>query len=153
VYREFFSDWIQPWWDWSTHQYVTEAYNIYLRLHYIPLSQSYKELYNIHAYFSGPTPSMLTAANSTSQPPSGPETLDTAGEKRLKRIARAGRQWKRTIGRKVDMESQSFPLSLFGIELTWLIAYVYRLCLEFARLYADDREAMSYNAKEPSHRW
>jgi len=109
VYREFFSDWIQPW------------------LHYIPLSQSYKEVYNIYGYFSGPTASMLAAANSKSQPLSGPEKLAAAGDMRLRRIAQAGRQWKRTIGRKVDMET-----------------YVYRLCLEFARLYADDREAMSY---------
>ncbi|KAA1475312.1 capsular associated protein [Dentipellis sp. KUC8613] len=109
VYSEFFSDWIQPW------------------LHYIPLSSSYQELYNIHAFFSGATDATLEAANSTSLavPHERRKTLD--GDRRLRRIARAGKQWKKTIGRQVDME-----------------AYVYRLCLEYARLWSDDREAMSY---------
>ncbi|KAJ7664400.1 glycosyltransferase family 90 protein [Mycena polygramma] len=49
------------------------------------------------------------------------------GDRRLRRIARAGKQWKETMGRTVDME-----------------IYVYRLALEYARLWADDREAMSY---------
>ncbi|KZT00713.1 glycosyltransferase family 90 protein [Laetiporus sulphureus 93-53] len=107
VYKEYFSDWIQPW------------------LHYIPLSQSYQELYNIHAFFSGATTSTLEAVNSTALavPPASRHSVD--GDRRLRRIARAGKQWKRTIGRRVDME-----------------AYVYRLCLEYARLFADDRDAM-----------
>jgi len=110
VYREFFSDWIQPW------------------LHFIPLSQSYQEIYNVHAFFSGATQSTLEAVNSTALriPPSQRHTID--GDRRLRRIARAGKQWKRTIGRQVDME-----------------AYVYRLCLEYARLWADDRESMSFS--------
>ncbi|EIW53340.1 capsular associated protein [Trametes versicolor FP-101664 SS1] len=109
VYREFFSDWIQPW------------------LHYIPISQTYSEIYNVHAFFSGATESTLRAANATalSIPPEQRRTVD--GDRRLRRIARAGKQWKRTIVRRVDME-----------------AYVYRLCLEYARLWADDRDAMSY---------
>ncbi|KZT65002.1 glycosyltransferase family 90 protein [Daedalea quercina L-15889] len=106
VYREFFSDWIQPW------------------LHYIPLSQSYQEIYNIHAFFSGAPLSALQAVNSTAlSTPRRP----TDGDRRLRRIARAGKQWKRTVGRRVDME-----------------AYVYRLCLEYARLLADDRGAMDF---------
>jgi hypothetical protein len=48
------------------------------------------------------------------------------GDALLKKIALAGRTWKRTIGRKADME-----------------AYVYRLCLEYARLWADDRDEWS----------
>ncbi|KAJ4483918.1 hypothetical protein J3R30DRAFT_3838721 [Lentinula aciculospora] len=48
------------------------------------------------------------------------------GDARLHRIALAGKQWKKTIGRTVDME-----------------AYVYRLALEWARLCSDDREVMS----------
>ncbi|KAF8513209.1 hypothetical protein JB92DRAFT_3083224 [Gautieria morchelliformis] len=110
VYREFFSDWIQPW------------------VHYIPLSQSYKEIYNIHAFFSGPSESMLRAAN-LSAPTRGSPTTSSEGDKLLQKIAKAGREWKQTVGRKVDMES-----------------YVYRLCLEYARLYADDRDAMSYKS-------
>ncbi|CCM01992.1 uncharacterized protein FIBRA_04066 [Fibroporia radiculosa] len=109
VYREFFSDWIQPW------------------LHYIPLSQSYQELYNIHAFFSGATQATLQAANSTALQLPLSERRSIDGDRRLRRIARAGKQWKRTIGRRVDME-----------------AYVYRLGLEYARLVADDRESMSF---------
>lgn len=110
VYREYFSDWIQPW------------------LHYIPLSQGYNELYNIHAYFAGPSAymtSLVSNATSSAARKKNPRELD--GDKQLHRIARAGRQWKATVGRKVDME-----------------IYVYRLCLEWARLWADDREAMSF---------
>lgn len=109
VYKEFWSDWLVPW------------------LHYIPLSSSYKEIYNIHAFFSGPSESALLASNSSALalPPAQRKSLD--GDRKLRRIARAGKQWKKTIGRQVDME-----------------AYVYRLCLEYARLWADDREAASF---------
>ncbi|EGO01338.1 glycosyltransferase family 90 protein [Serpula lacrymans var. lacrymans S7.3] len=109
VYREYFTDWIQPW------------------LHYIPLSSSYQEIYNIHAFFSGATQSTLEAANSTSLQLALHERRSEDGDMRLRRIARAGKQWKQTIGRTIDME-----------------AYVYRLCLEYARLWADDRDSMSF---------
>ncbi|OJA14308.1 hypothetical protein AZE42_01569 [Rhizopogon vesiculosus] len=106
IWREFFSDWLQPW------------------LHYIPLSSSYAEIYNIHAFYSGPTPSTLEAANLTAK-----HTMRSSeGDRHLQRIARAGRQWKKTIGRTVDME-----------------VYVYRLCLEYARLWADDRDSMNFS--------
>ncbi|KAL4248591.1 Protein O-Glucosyltransferase/Glycosyltransferase 90 [Abortiporus biennis] len=107
VYREFFEQWMQPW------------------LHYIPLSPSYQEIYNIHAFFSGATRSTLFIANSTSAalPRSKRRSID--GDRRLRRIARAGKQWKRTMGRRVDME-----------------AYVYRLVLEYARLSSDDRDTL-----------
>lgn len=49
------------------------------------------------------------------------------GDAELRKIAKAGRHWKFTHGRKVDME-----------------VYVYRLCLEWGRLNADDREALTY---------
>ncbi|KAG2006903.1 capsular associated protein [Coprinopsis cinerea AmutBmut pab1-1] len=142
VYREFYEGWIEPW------------------LHYIPLSSSYHEVYNIHAYFSGPTQSTLEAYHSTesdaeaSSTPTGDDTVDGAdpqrrdqsegqtgpsqsievrrsveADRRLRRIARAGKQWKRTMGRHADIE-----------------AYVYRLCLEWARLLADDRNSMDYSS-------
>ncbi|KAJ7727739.1 hypothetical protein B0H16DRAFT_1665594 [Mycena metata] len=148
VYDEFFSEWIEPW------------------VHYIPLSAAYMEIYNVVSYFSGPPPAALRAANLSSDvafrgspynPPSifsqdGPIRRDVGsksplehknssqtapllgaaqeeGDRRLRRIARAGKNWKQTIGRTVDME-----------------VYVYRLALEYARLWADDRNAMSYNA-------
>ncbi|KAF8607393.1 hypothetical protein BDV93DRAFT_436008 [Ceratobasidium sp. AG-I] len=121
VYREFYSDWIQPW------------------LHYIPMSSGYDELYNIHAYFSPPSAKMVSLASNDGSIKSSSETnatttLDrrakTEGDVLLRKIARAGRSWKQSLGRKEDME-----------------AYVYRLCLEYARLWADDRDAWVFELK------
>lgn len=113
VYTEFFSDWIEPW------------------LHYIPVSQGYQEIYNVWSYFSGPSAAMSDAGNSTHALYGGKKAAAAArpldGDAELRKIAKAGRHWKYTYGRKVDME-----------------VYVYRLCLEWGRLNADDREAMSY---------
>ncbi|WOO84722.1 Beta-1,2-xylosyltransferase 1 [Vanrija pseudolonga] len=113
VYTEFMSDWLQPW------------------LHYIPVSQLYNEIYNIHAFFSGPSPSMLAAANTTRDQfqSAGLSTRKLDGDAELQKIARAGREWMFNVGRKIDME-----------------IYVFRLCLEWARLNADDRDAMNYGA-------
>lgn len=159
----------------------------FLRVHYIPISLGYSEIYNVVSYFSGPPPSALRAAKldpasspfrgSTFRPPfaavddtpadevkvggglkggatqgigagnvkavpppaaepkrplgqverragagekekrdggngRGTQQQQVArsaaaeeGDRRLKRIARAGKQWKETMGRKVDMES------------------------------------------------
>ncbi|CDZ96493.1 Endoplasmic reticulum protein EP58, contains filamin rod domain and KDEL motif [Phaffia rhodozyma] len=105
VYREFFSDWIQPW------------------LHYIPVSSDYQEIYNIHAYFSGPSASTSKKlANGTT-----PIATGTHDDSELRKIAMEGRKWKMTNGRKVDME-----------------IYVYRLALEWARLVADQRSSRTY---------
>jgi len=109
VYKEFFSDWIQPW------------------LHYIPISSSYSEIYNIHAYFSGPSTSTFDAASQTVPEPADWEAVQRERDGQLRQIARAGKQWKHTIGRTVDLE-----------------VYVYRLCLEYARLWADDRDSMNF---------
>ncbi|KAJ2916229.1 hypothetical protein MD484_g4192, partial [Candolleomyces efflorescens] len=86
VYKEFFSDWIEPW------------------LHFIPLSSTYQEVYNIHAYFSGPTKSALEALGSRQASVPLNERRSMDGDRRLRRIARAGKEWKRTIGRHADME-------------------------------------------------
>lgn len=67
-------------------------------------------------------------------------------DRRLRRIARAGKQWKKTIARHVDMEGE-FSLSIIPRNddlIPPLAAYVYRLCLEWARLVADDRDTMNY---------
>ncbi|KIL58205.1 glycosyltransferase family 90 protein [Amanita muscaria Koide BX008] len=109
VYEEFYSDWIQPW------------------VHFVPLSTTYKEIYNIYGYFTGPNKGTLEAANSTLVEIPIEKRRSEEGDKRLRRIARAGKHWKKTIGRTVDME-----------------VYVYRLCLEWARLWADDRDSMSF---------
>ena len=125
------------------------------RLHYIPLSNSYQEIYNIHAFFSGATEATLLAANSTTLELPPGKRRPTNGDRRLRRIARAGKQWRRTIGRKEDMEGELSHPSIHPPPLTsrpvrcdfsmTLTAYMYRLCLEYARLWADDREAMSFS--------
>ena len=125
-----------------------------IRLHYIPLSNSYQEIYNIHAFFSGATEATLRAANSTTLEIPSERRKPVNGDRRLRRIARAGKRWRRTFGRKEDMEGESShsPVHLIPssynqlVELvTTLTAYMYRLCLEYARLWADDREAMSFS--------
>ncbi|GBE86749.1 hypothetical protein SCP_0906300 [Sparassis crispa] len=110
VHREFLSDWIQPW-------YVLENNSTrccpkpfpYPMLHYIPVSQSYQEIYNIHAFFSGATPSTLKIATLTASDLLPDQRCTMDGDRRLGRIAGAGKQWKRTIGRRVDMDD-CFPL-------------------------------------------
>ena len=120
-------------------------------MHFIPLSTTYREIYNIVAYFSGPTPSMVFAANlssssmmttfssTTSLPDEEDADADADADawevsqdqevlhrgrrqkelksvdadRRLKRIARAGKEWKRTMGRKVDMEGRCSFLFFF----------------------------------------
>jgi hypothetical protein len=81
------------------------------RLHYIPLSTSYTEIYNIHAFFSGGTPDALVAVNSTAQHAPRMQRIHVDGDKRLRRIARAGKNWQNTIGRRVDMEGELSPRS------------------------------------------
>jgi hypothetical protein len=65
---------------------------------------SYKEIYNIYGYFTGPTEATLETANSTLADVPIKSRRSVEGDKRLRRIARAGKQWKKTIGRKIDME-------------------------------------------------
>ena len=133
VYREFFSDWIQPWYViLRSSGGCSFPQALFSRLHYIPISQSYAELYNIHAYFSGPSPSTINATSSvlrnfTSPRPPPNSTSTTTwpheGDRRLRQIARAGRQWKKTMTRREDMEGKSSrPLSTpMCIVLTFFI--------------------------------
>ena len=121
---------------------------VFVRLHYIPLSNSYQEIYNIHAFFSGATEATLRAANSTTLDLPPEKRKPTDGDRRLRRIARAGKQWRRTLGRKKDMEgtpSHASPYLSPPDVVTISTAYMYLLCLEYARLWADDREAMSFS--------
>jgi hypothetical protein len=94
------SDWIQPWVSYNSLSRLT------LQLHYIPVSQSYNEIYNIHAYFSGPSESMRNVANSTRDQfqSAGLSTRKLDGDAELRKIAQAGRDWMFEVGRKIDME-------------------------------------------------
>lgn len=90
---------------------------------------------------------MLEAANSTTADLPPEQRRSVEGDKRLRRIARAGKKWKQTIGRTLDMEGML--RALVSRNLAQLLdarpAYVYRLCLEWARLWADDRDAMNFS--------
>lgn len=97
------------------------------RVHFIPLSSTYREIYNIHAYFSGPTQSTLEAADSTYAAVPAEQRKAVEGDRRLRRIARAGKQWKQTIGRKEDMEG----------ELIVFFPSVLRLDVFYQRTYID----------------
>lgn len=127
VHREFYHDWIQPWYVYACFLEL-RCLCALVRLHYIPLSGGYDELYNIYGYFSPPTAKMAEIASKETNEtmPIGPGE-PSEGEVLLHKIARAGRAWKSHVGRRVDME-----------------AYVYRLCLEYARLWADDRDAWGF---------
>jgi hypothetical protein len=80
------------------------------RLHYIPLSTSYSEIYNIHAFFSGGTPDTLALVNSTAQHLPQRQRIPLDGDVRLRRIARAGKHWRNTIGRQADMEGEPIAI-------------------------------------------
>ena len=84
---------------------------IFERLHYIPLSTSYNEIYNIHAFFSGAPYSALEAASAKTLDLPSEQRRSVEGDRRLRRIARAGKQWKKSIGRTVDMEGESLHIS------------------------------------------
>ncbi|KAM0753106.1 capsular associated protein [Meredithblackwellia eburnea MCA 4105] len=115
VQKEFWSGWAIPW------------------KHFIPLSPSYAELYNIQTFFSG-FPSSFTSNSSYTKTvltkphpiPILPTTSDGepfAGDRALRDIAEAGREWRQQHVRKADME-----------------CYVYRLMVEWAALTTEAEE-------------
>ena len=105
----------------------------------------YNEIYNVHAFFSGPSKAMLSASNATrgTYQSAGLTTRKLDGDAELRKIAAAGREWMFTVGRKIDMESE-YNMSHCKVSLT-ISVYVYRLCIEWARLNADDRDAATYH--------
>ena len=93
----------------------------------------------------------MEAANST-QASVLPELRKTVeADRRLRRIARAGKTWKQTVGRTLDMEGELTAFFHFHLRKTYVSfsAYVYRLCLEWARLWADDRNSMNFSLEDP----
>ena len=72
---------------------------------------------------------MTVAANATESPTlrkANPRELD--GDAQLRRIARAGRQWKMTIGRKLDMESESLVISIMLTSVELIERALQRTC-------------------------
>lgn len=114
IQREFWRGWIQPW------------------KHFIPLSSSYSELYNLQTFFTGfpselagirgnrtvPTTSLSKPSPIPALPPNE-DGSDFHADKVLQEIAEAGSKWKKEHLRKQDME-----------------CYVYRLMVEWANLVA-----------------
>ncbi|GAA5828700.1 hypothetical protein JCM11251_005843 [Rhodosporidiobolus azoricus] len=113
IQREFWRGWVQPW------------------KHFIPLSSSYSELYNLQTFFTGfPAslvgnrgnhttllPTVLTHPSPVPELPLNADGTPFDTDKALRDIAEAGRQWRDTYVRKQDME-----------------CYVYRLMIEYANL-------------------
>jgi hypothetical protein len=76
---------------------------------------------------------MTAAANATESPTvrkANPKTLD--GDAQLWRIARAGKQWKLTIGRKLDMESESPIISITLTGIALIECDLQRTCTDYA---------------------
>lgn len=77
------------------------------RYHFLPLSSSYTELHNLVAFFVGIPRQLATAARAIQRPvlPSFASDLDGFNaDRELKRVADAGREWKKRHMRKADME-------------------------------------------------
>ncbi|KZT55630.1 glycosyltransferase family 90 protein [Calocera cornea HHB12733] len=113
IYREFFDDWLQPW------------------VHFIPLSSTFEELFNIWAFFVG-VPAHLVDPTLPAAPAQAGDVFDPKGDAALRSIADSGRSWKREHARIVDME-----------------VYTYRLCLEWARLWYQDEQEMDFVLDHP----
>ena len=95
VYREYFSDWMQPWCVLVVlriHLGASRTDVCLLKLYYIPLSPSYSEIYNIHAYFSGPSASTMDAVSVTVRRSAHWEAVQEERDAQLRQIARAGKQ-------------------------------------------------------------
>jgi hypothetical protein len=115
VYHEFFSDWIQPWCVLFLcsvhvpHVPLTMDVGFQASLH-SAVHVVYRDIQR-HAFFSGGTPDTLALVNSTAQHLSRRQRIPVEGDIRLRRIARAGKHWKNTIGRQVDMEGEPITMS------------------------------------------
>ena len=118
------------------------------RKHYIPLSSSYAELYNIHTFFSGfPTAIQINSTTVLTRPHSLPELPPTSdgedftNDKALKDIAEAGRDWAKKYVRKEDMEVRSFVSSRVVLVLTVRCATGLRLSVD-DRMGGDDYDGV-----------
>jgi len=124
------------------------------RKHFIPLSSSYSELYNLQTFFTGFPPSLAgTRGNRTvpttslSKPspipalPPNEDGSDFHADTVLQEIAEAGSKWKKEHLRKEDMEVSRFYLPSLPIGTNVVSefdsqCYVYRLMVEWANLVA-----------------
>jgi hypothetical protein len=120
AWREYFSEWLQPW-------YVLRSISI-LKMELIENGHTILKgciTYHILAYFSGPSPSTLELATrnmnmNTHLTVSHSRSLGAYDE--LQCIARAGKQWKKTIGR-IEDSRYGRRVPKFSLPLSYLAAF------------------------------
>lgn len=104
-YKEFYTEWVSP---KTLRPGVRSDADFEMQLepwyHYIPLSLTYDETYDIFAYFLGLDPGAPKSAAAVER------------EEQLEQIAQHGVEWKRDFGDLLDMN-----------------AYTHRMALEWAR--------------------
>ncbi|WVQ96174.1 hypothetical protein IAU59_003277 [Kwoniella sp. CBS 9459] len=89
-------------------------------VHYVPIQMDYSDLYDAMAFFQGESQPSTSESDSVSSSSRGESAL-------AREIAQAGREWARTHWRKED-----------------LIAYTFRLYLEWGRLLAPQRDSAAF---------
>ncbi|TKA56853.1 hypothetical protein B0A53_01254 [Rhodotorula sp. CCFEE 5036] len=118
IQREFWRGWAEPW------------------KHFIPLSSSYSELYNIQSFFEGysssfsgrrgnstlHTPTVISHSAVKADLPANADGSPFDNDRALRDIAEAGSEWRQRHLRQADME-----------------CYVFRLLIEWANLLVGDR--------------
>jgi hypothetical protein len=138
------------------------------RKHFIPLSSSYSELYNIQSFFEGysssfsgrrgnstlHTPTVISHSAVKADLPANADGSPFDNDRALRDIAEAGSEWRQRHLRQADMEvSRRRPLSssIFSLlagktrrvltqqNLLCLQCYVFRLLIEWANLLVGDR--------------
>ncbi|KAG8905165.1 Glycosyltransferase Family 90 domain containing protein [Tulasnella sp. 403] len=92
--------------------------------HYIPIKPDLSDLYDVMTFFRG---DIVDSTHDVEDDEWGGET---AGHDQMaKSIAAQGSEWSRTFWRKQDM-----------------VAYMFRLFLEYGRVWSDERDDMGYNS-------
>lgn len=138
------------------------------RKHFIPLSSSYSELYNIQSFFEGysssfsgrrgnstlHTPTVISHSAVKADLPANADGSPFDNDRALRDIAEAGSEWRQRHLRQADMEvsrGERPLLALFSLfadkvsprtdtaNLLRLQCYVFRLLIEWANLLAGDR--------------
>lgn len=97
-------------------------------VHYVPVQYTLSDIYDILAFFRGSPLSNLADIDDEPDILLDADRMDgfRGNEHLARKIASAGREWSETMFRKEDM-----------------VAYMYRLLLEYARVMSLDREAMT----------
>lgn len=110
IYREWHDRRLMPW------------------VHFVPMDNSFMDVYGLMAYFLAADSSTLSPSNSSSANSSDPNTtLSQVRDLAARRIAEEGRAWAERVLRREDM-----------------LLYMWRLLLEWARVCDDQRDWLGY---------